>query len=165
MSGSLFTFKFLQFSIDITNCTSSKWCHSIMWFTQWCNFLVHPNDISTFFNSMWPSIFPAFWKFETDITHGATFLYIGTLSLATLAVFKLARACLFIFISRSRWATATPQVCFHQKSFSFKSILKHNHKIFGETQTNHSVLWPKMYLDILFSMLFVKLSYTEVRVL
>jgi hypothetical protein len=23
-----------------------------------------------------PSYFPAFWKFESDITHGATFLYI-----------------------------------------------------------------------------------------
>jgi hypothetical protein len=47
-----------------------------MWFTRWCHLSVHPDDVIAFFNSVGPSFFPAFWKFESDITHGATFLYI-----------------------------------------------------------------------------------------
>jgi hypothetical protein len=47
-----------------------------MWFTRWHHFSVHPNDVIAFYNSVWPSFFPTFWKFESDITHGTTFLYI-----------------------------------------------------------------------------------------
>jgi hypothetical protein len=70
--GRLFTCKFLLFSIVIKNCNPSQWCHSIVWFTWWHHFSVHPDDVIMFFNSF----FPAFWKFESDITHGSTFLYI-----------------------------------------------------------------------------------------
>jgi hypothetical protein len=70
--GRLFTFKFLLFSLDIKNCNPSQWCHSIVWFTRWHHFSVHPDDVIAFFNSF----FPAFWKFESDITYGSTFLYI-----------------------------------------------------------------------------------------
>jgi hypothetical protein len=70
--GRLFTFKFLLFSKDIENCNPSQWRHSFVWFTRWRHFSVHPDVVIVFFNSF----FPAFWKFESDITHGSTFLYI-----------------------------------------------------------------------------------------
>jgi hypothetical protein len=74
--GKLFTFKFLLFSIDIKNCNPSQWHHS-----RYC--VVHP--MMSFFSSprwrhcIFQLIFSTFWKFESDITHGSTFLCIYTL--------------------------------------------------------------------------------------
>jgi hypothetical protein len=54
--GRLFTFKFLLFSIDIKNCNPSQWRHSIVWFTWWRHFSVHPDDVIAFFNPFFPPL-------------------------------------------------------------------------------------------------------------